>query len=170
MNKEDKDKFYQSFGQYLASGGEVIECRIDGLDEKYSVLKAKSKVKRQSTYQITDGMIIIDVMGYDRDTNFLENERKNPIFYPSNSLDEEITTYIIPEGYKVSYIPENLNLDIGFFNVKREYTKGKNEIIIKETTRYKRTQLPKESYSKVKDFYDQLPSKTKQRIVLKRQN
>lgn len=170
MNKEDKDKFYQSFGQYLASGGEVIECRIDGLDEKYGILKAKSKVKRQGTYQITDGMIIIDVMGYDRDTNFLENERKNPIFYHSNSLDEEITTYVIPEGYVISYLPENLDLDIGFFHVKREYTKGKNEIIIKETTRYKRTQLPKENYSKVKGFYDQLPSKTKQRIMLKRQN
>lgn len=168
MNKEDKDKFYQSLGQYLASGGEVLECRIDGLDQKYGSIKARSKIRKKGAYQITDGMIIIDVPGYGRDTDFLEKERKNPIFYPSNSLEEEITTYIIPEGYKVSYMPENLNLDIGFFNMKREYTKGGSEIIIKETTRYKRTQLPKENYGKIKDFYDQLPSKTKQRIMLKK--
>lgn len=168
MSKEDKDKFYQSLGQYLASGGEVLECRIDGLDQKYGSIKALSKIKRNDVYQITDGMIIIDVSGYGRDTDFLENERNSPIFFPSNSLDEELTTYIIPPGYKVSYMPENLDLDMGFFNMKREYTKGRSEIIIKETARYKRTQLPKESYSKIKDFYNQLPSKSKQRIMLKK--
>lgn len=168
MNKEDKDKFYQSLGQYLASGGEVLECRIDGLDQKYGSIIGRSKIRKKDAYQITDGMIIIDIPGYDRNTDFLENERKNPIFYPSNSLDEEITTYIIPEGYKVSYMPENLNLNIGFFNMKREYTRSGSEVIIKETTRYKRMQLPKESYSKIKDFYNQLPSKTKQRIMLKK--
>ncbi|HQJ14966.1 MAG TPA: DUF3857 domain-containing protein [Candidatus Omnitrophota bacterium] len=168
MSKEDKDKFYQSLGQYLASGGEVLECHIEGLDQKYGSIKARSKIKRSGVYQITDGMIIIDVAGYGRDTDFLENERKNPIFFPANSYDEEITTYVIPPKYKISYLPENLDLDIGFFNMKREYTKGKGEIIVKETARYKRMELPKEEYSKIKDFYDQLPSKSKQRILLKR--
>jgi hypothetical protein len=168
MDKERKDKFYQALDEYLASGGELLERRIDGLDQKYGLIKTYSKLKRKDAYQITKGMIIIDVSGYGRDTDFLKKERKKPIFYPYNSLAEEITTYIIPKGFRITYLPKDLNLDIGFFNMKREYTKKGNEILIKETTRYKRLELPKEAYRGVKDFFDQLPSKSKQRIMLKK--
>lgn len=168
MNKEQKDKFYEALDEYLASGGELLERRIEDLDQKYGLIQTRSKLKRKDAYQISDGMIIIDVAGYNRNTDFLAKERKNPIFYPGNSLSEEITTYIIPKGFRVTYMPKNLNLEIGFFNMKREYIKKGNEIVIKETTRYKRLQLPKESYGGIKDFFDQLPNKSKQRIILRK--
>lgn len=168
MNKEEKDKFYQALDEYMASGGEVLERRTDGLEQKYGLIKTYTKLKRKDEYQITDGMMIIDVPGYARSTDFLEKERKNPIFYSINSLAEEITTYVIPEGFRISYLPKNLNLDIGFFNLKREYINRGSEILIKETALYKRLQLPGESYAKVKDFFEQLSNKTKQRIVLKK--
>lgn len=168
MNKEEKDKFYQALDEYWVAGGQMIERRIDGLDQKYGLNKGYFKLKRKDTYQITDGMIIIDMPGYDRGTDFLEKERKSPIFYPGNSLDEQIITYIIPKGFRVAYMPKNLNLDIGFFNIKREYIRRGGEIVIKETAQYKRLQLPKESYGEVRVFFENLSNKTKQRIVLKK--
>jgi len=168
LDKEEKDKFYEALDASLASGGEMIEHKIEGAENKYGVIKPISKIKRKDEFPITDGMIIIDIPGFERDVDFTSKERKEPIFYAVNSLHEQTTIYRIPKGFKISHIPQNLNLDIGFFNIKREYTKGKNEVKVVETVRNKRIQLPKEDYPKVKDFFDQLPSKTQQRIIIKK--
>ena len=112
--------------------------------------------------------MIIDLEGYDREGSFVAKERKKPIFFSVNALDEKITTYKIPEGFYVSYAPENFDLDIDFFNAKREMSHEGGLITVKDVSRYLRTQLPKEAYAKIKDFFDKLSSKTKQRIVLKK--
>jgi hypothetical protein len=52
--------------------------------------------------------------------------------------------------------------------VKREYKRDKDKVIIREVARYKRIEIPKERYPRVKEFFDKLPSQTQQRIVLKR--
>ncbi len=168
MDKEQKDKFYEALDAYISSGGQILERRIDGLDKKYGSLKTYSKIKRNDEFPVTDGIMVIDVAGYDRGLGFTKKERKKPIFYSGNFLNEEITVYQIPKRYIISYAPKDLNLDNGFFSIKREYIKGQNEIKITEVTRYKRIGLPKEDYTKIKDFYDELPAKTQQRIILKK--
>jgi len=170
LDKEDKDKFWQAIDGGLASGGEMIERKMQGLEDKYGPIKPITKIKRKDEFPVTDGMIIIDIAGYDRDFDFTRKERKKPIFYTANSMEEETTTYRIPKGFKISHIPDNLNLDIGFFSIKREYAKAKDEIKVTEVTRHKRMQLPKEDYAKIKQFFDQLPAKTQQRIIIKKEN
>lgn len=168
MDKEQKGKFYEALDAYISSGGQILERRIEGLDEKYGLLKIYSKIKRNDEFPVTDGIMVIDVAGYDRGLGFTNKERKMPIFYSGNSLNEEITVYQIPKGYIISYVPKDLNLDNGFFSIKREYIREQDEIKVTERTRYKRTELPKEDYAKIKDFYNELPAKTQQRIILKK--
>ena len=168
MDEEEKKQLYKSLDAYLASGGEMFERRMEGLDQKYGLIKTYVKMRREDEYPIIDDMIIIDIGGYNNNLGFTEKERKNLIFYYGNSLREVITTFHILEDFRISHLPKNLNLDIGFFNFKREYTNRQNEITITETTRYKRLELSKEGYKKVKDFFDQLPAESKQRIVLKK--
>ncbi len=168
MNEEEKEKFFQRLEANIALGGEVLDNHIEGLEEKYGILKSHTKIRNSDQYPVIDDMIIIDLGDYDRSFDFTEKERKKPIFYRTNSLEEEMTTYRIPEGFRISYVPKNLNLDIGFFSVERKYEKKENEIVVTEITRNRRIELPREEYDKVKDFFDQLPRKTKQRIVLKK--
>ncbi len=168
LDKEGKERFYQALDTIITSGGEMLERRIEGLDEKYGLLKGYAKFRRKDAYPVTDDMIIIELEGYERNADFTEKERKNPIFCPVNSLSEEITTYHIPQGFRISYIPKNINLNTEFLNIKREYVRNQNEIIVTTITRYKRLELSKENYAKVKDFFNQLPTKAKQRIMLKR--
>lgn len=167
MDKEEEGKYYQRIEEYLSSGGKLHEYRMEGLEEKYGTLKSFYKVTKNNAFPVTEGMIIIDISGYGRGSDFLEKERKNPVFYPGNSLNEGITTYIIPEGFEVSYMPKNLNLDIGFFYLKREYSKKGSEITIKETARYRRLEVPVEKYGKLRDFFEQLGTKSKQKIILR---
>lgn len=168
MDKEAEQKYYQKLEAYLTSEGGMIERRIEGLDKKYGLLKGYVKYKKKDAFPLDGNLLIIDIAGYSKDLDFSKKERKNDIFYPLNSLDEEITTYKIPQGFTVLYLPNNINLKMGPFEIKREYKRIGNTITLVEIARLKRSQYPKEDYTKFKDFFDKLPSKTQQRIVLKK--
>ncbi|MDP2940001.1 MAG: DUF3857 and transglutaminase domain-containing protein [Candidatus Omnitrophota bacterium] len=168
MDKEAEAKFYQKLDAFLISGGEMISRRIEGLDKKYGLVKWYAKYKRKDAFPLDGSMMIIDIPGYARGLSFTQKQRKNPIFFPGNTLAEEIATYKIPKGFAVSYLPNNISLKMGFFEMTREYKKQGDTITVTKATRFKRLQYPKEDYSKFKDFSDELPGKTQQRIVLKK--
>ena len=168
MDDEKKKRFFQMLDAQSARGGEMLVHTFEGLGKKYGPIRSYAKMNIPDLYPITDDMMIINIAGYERGDSFLEEERKNPIFYPGNYLKEDKVKYRIPDGFRISHIPEDLDLDIGFFSFKREYKRKGNEITVAETTRYKRKELPKEDYNKVKAFYDNLPAETNQRIVLKK--
>jgi len=152
----------------ITANGEMLERRFDGFNNKYGIIKSYYKMKRQEEFPVTDGVIVIDVPGYGRGTDFTMKDRKNPIFMPTNDFDEEVRIYRIPEGYAVSYIPKDLDLDIGFYSIKRKYEKGQNEIKLTEIIRHKRMRLTQDKYFDVKDFFSKLASKTSQRIIIKK--
>ena len=168
FNNTQKEDFYQRLNALTANGGEVLERRWDNLDNRYGQIKSYVKIKQRDAYIVSDGMIIVDIPGYQRDIELTKDKRENPIFFPSNDCDEEIITYQIPKGFRVLSIPSNIDKDIGFFSLKREYKQDKDKVIIREVVKHKRLETPKEQYPKVKEFFDKLPSQTQQRIVLKK--
>ncbi len=170
MDQEDKDQLSRSIDSYFTSGGEMIEKSLEGLDAKYGTLKSHFKYKKKDEYPLNGDMMIIDITGYERNLDFTQKERKKPIFYPGNSLAEEITTFKIPEGFVVSHMPKNLSLKMGFFEIERKYQRNKDTITASEIERFRRSQYPKEDYAKFKDFFDKLSGQTQQRIILKKMN
>lgn len=168
LDDTQKEDFYQRLNAMLADGGEVLERRWENLDGRYGRLRGYTKVRQRDAYLVSDDMIILDVAGYQREIEFTKDKRENPIFYPRNTCDENITVYQIPGGFRVLSIPKNFEKDIGFFSVKREYRQDKDKLIIREITKQKRVEIPKEKYLMVKDFFDKLPMGTQQRIVLRR--
>jgi len=168
LTKKKKNELSEIIDAYLVSGGQMIKKDILGLEKEYGIIKISTTMKIKDEYPITDGVMIIDVAGFERGMDFTKKKRVNPIFYPLNSVNEEVVTYRIPKGYFVSYVPENLNLDNGFFSIKRDYIKGQNEVKVTEIARYKRKEISNKEYDKIKDFYDKLPTLTQQRIIIKR--
>ncbi|MFH0838782.1 MAG: DUF3857 and transglutaminase domain-containing protein [Candidatus Omnitrophota bacterium] len=168
LDNTQREDFYQRLNAMLADGGEVLERRWENFDSRYGRLKSYLKVRQRDAYLVSDGMIILDIAGYERDIEFTKDKRENPIFYPGDTCDEIITTYQIPKGFRVLSIPGNIEKDIGFFSVKREFKRDKDKVTIHEVAKHKRIEIPKEQYPRVKEFFDKLPSQTQQRIVLKR--
>ncbi|MFH1397758.1 MAG: DUF3857 domain-containing protein [Candidatus Omnitrophota bacterium] len=168
LDNTQKEDLYQRLNAMLSAGGEMLERRYENFDSRYGRLKSYIKVRQRDAYLISDGMIILDIAGYQREIEFTKDRRESPIFYPGDGCDEIITTYRIPKGFQVLSIPQGFEKDIGFFNVKREYKRDKDKITIREVIKHKRFEIPKEKYPRVKDFFDKLPSQTQQRIVLKK--
>jgi hypothetical protein len=123
-----------------------LERHFEGLDEKYGPLTGYAKYKRKDVFPLDGDMLVIDIRGYQRDFSFTQKERKKPIFFPVNSLAKETLIYKIPQGFSVSHLPKNVYLNTGFFELKREYKRKGEEIIIIQTTRYKRSEFSKEEY------------------------
>ncbi|NQT89770.1 MAG: DUF3857 domain-containing transglutaminase family protein [Candidatus Omnitrophica bacterium] len=168
LNEEKKKALFESFDNKVSAGGEMLERRIEGLDREYGPIKSYLKVYEKDAYPIADNMIIINMPEFERTSEFTKNERKNNIFYPENALIEKTTTYRIPEGFEVSHLPEDLHLDIGFIEIKKKYTVKGDTITVKKQLRDRRMEIPREDYHKVKKFFDELPAKTRQRIILKK--
>lgn len=165
LSSDKRKKLYDELAGYLTSGGQMIEMELNGLDQGYGAVKTHKKMKLYNKYPITDGILVIDIAGYERGYDFMKKERSNPVFYPYNSLKEDVTIYRLPEGYEVSHLPADLDLDNGFLSIKRTYKRLDDGIQVAQTVRFKRVQIPREEYSKIKDFYGSLISKTWQRII-----
>lgn len=167
LNNIQKEDFFQRLNAMLANGGEVLERRWENFDGRYGRLKTYIKIRQRDEYLVSDGMIVLDIAGYQKDFEFTKDKRENPIFFPGDVCTETVTTYQIPKGFRVLSIPKNIEKDIGLLSIKREYGKDKDKIIIREVARQKRIEIPSEKYPKVKEFFDKLPADTQQRIVLK---
>jgi len=165
LNEEKKEEFFKGLDDKYE---EAFECRWENLEQKYGRIKSYIKFKQKDEFIITHDIITIDIPGADRINDFEPEKRTQPIFYPENSLKETVTTYRIPEGFRISHVPQDINLDIGLLSAKRHYIQKENEITVSETRKTRRIELPAEDCKKVKDFFDQLPKKTNQRIVLKK--
>ncbi|MBU0547745.1 MAG: DUF3857 and transglutaminase domain-containing protein [Candidatus Omnitrophica bacterium] len=168
LNNTQKEDFFKDLNAMLADGGEVLERRWGNFDNRYGRIKSYVKIKQRAAYIVSDGMIIIDVSGYRRNIELTKEKRENPIFFPVNDCDEETAIYQIPKGFRALSIPSNIDKDIGFLSLKREYKRDKDKVIIREVVKHKRIETPKEQYPKVKEFFDKLSSQTQQRIVLKK--
>ena len=167
MREEEMNKFLK----YLnAEYGEVYERKWENAGpEDYGQIKSYIKYKRKSEYEDVGGIMVIDIDPFDLSDGYFESKtRKKPIFFPTNAFDENVLVYKIPKGYRIEHMPEDVHLDVGFFKAERVYTVKGREITIERKNWNKRMEIPAEEYQKVKEFFNTLEGKTKQRIVLKK--
>lgn len=170
MPAEEKKKFFEKMEADLAGNGKVLEQKIEGLDAKYGRLKSRSVCDYQNNYPVNDGLMVIDLAQQDSSDGWNAKERKKPIFFPINGLNQETVTFKLPTGFEVMHLPKGFILDNGFFSFRRDIERTGNSIKITDLRRIRRMELPASDYPKIKEFYAKLPSRTEQRIILKKKD
>ena len=164
--RKDLDNYLKN---QLAPGGEVYLSERENLEDvRYGRANSRSEFLKPNAYNISDGILVIDIFGYPRLDALDKDKRENPIFNPSNYIEEEITTYNIPEGFEILSAPKDIDLDNGFFRVQRTYTVDKNRITLHDIETGTRNTISADRYPEIKEFYDTIPYKTSQRIILRR--
>jgi hypothetical protein len=168
LDQDARDKFYESMDSMVAGNGTMVERKIDGLNRKYGPLTYHTVIKRQDDYSVTDDIMIINISAVEQTFAFTSRERKKPIFSPYNILEEESTVYHVPDGFNIYYMPKDVDLDTGFYHLTRQYKQEGREIRLTQVTRLRREEHPAAEYAKIKTFFDQLPGRTEQRIILRK--
>ena len=169
MTELKKKEFMDGLKAQLAPGSNKCSYKIYDLEDKrYGAARNETEFLRLNAYKITDGILIIDIFGYPRLDALDTDKRENPIFYPGNYIEEDISVYNIPEGFEILSAPKDIDLDNGFFRIQRTYTVDKNKIRVDVTETGTRNTISADKYPEIKKFYDSLPHKTSQRIILRR--
>lgn len=102
---------------------------------------------------------------------FASNERKYPIDlkYPTNT--DNTVTINIPEGYKISSLPQEIEITmankLGTYRFVVKSNNGRSVQTLSSLTLSK-TLVSSENYKEIKDFYTQIVAKEKETIVLEK--
>lgn len=101
---------------------------------------------------------------------FVQDERKMPIYFGYPILNKYNISIEIPEGYQLESLPKGINLSTGDGSFAYKYLLEKNEnriqIVVQSET--KNAMVSAEDYLMLKDFYQQIMDKQKEKIVLKK--
>ncbi len=76
----------------------------------------------------------------------------------------------IPEGYKVNTLPENYEMDNGLAEIKLEYVKNENNIIVHGTYSFKKSIYKPQEYGGIKNFFNTIINKFNEPIILEEIN
>ena len=101
---------------------------------------------------------------------FLQENRKMPVYFGYPTQKKYMINLEIPEGFEVESIPNGINLSAGngALTFKCFLAKNDNRIQIAVQTEFKKTIVSAEDYSMLKDFYQKIVDKEKEKIVLKK--
>lgn len=88
------------------------------------------------------------------------------ITYPVNRIYQ--SEIIIPEGYKVEFLPGNISQDDEMFELNYTATQQDDKIMVSLKYTFKKSVYAPEDYSKVKTFFDRIVKKGSEKVVLVR--
>ena len=100
---------------------------------------------------------------------FKSEERFYPIDFKYPQWIGNNITLNIPEGYKVEYIPEPLEVQLpqGVGSYKLTFVQNnKNSIQLTSVLKLSKTLVESSFYNEIKDFYSEIVAKEKEKIVL----
>ncbi|MFC4632678.1 transglutaminase domain-containing protein [Dokdonia ponticola] len=160
----------------------ILRGMLD-LDEVYDITFDLDELSKPVTisfsFETTDFVEVIDDKMYLSPHLFLiipENpfkasERKLPIDFRYPRTFEGAITYTIPEGYSVERIPEPLELQLS--NGLGSYTLAFRQvnaqsIQVSKSFRSNSTLVAADAYNEIKNFYQQIVTKEKEKVVLKK--
>ncbi len=166
--QEQKDIFMRDLDYKLTQNGVMEMHKFSGIDSRYGPITSTYRLIKPGAYAITDGMLIIDFAGFENNSALAKKDRDKPIFCPTNSLDESTYIYNVPEGLTLSHMPNDIDMDIGFYGFKRTFRKFGSGVMVNVAELCRRKELPKSDYQKLKDFDNKMSRETKQRIIFRK--
>ncbi|WP_233702668.1 DUF3857 domain-containing protein [Hyunsoonleella flava] len=98
----------------------------------------------------------------------MEDDRKNDIEYEYKSYFDYTTTLIIPEGYTVDYIPENISVSNDLITTNISYTSNENSITYKHDVTFNFINLSLQQQKEIDKVVKTIGKAYKEVIILKK--
>lgn len=94
-----------------------------------------------------------------------EKTRTHPVVFDSDSFDET-AVFNLPQGFVVDEIPDAVTLETSFGKYTSKYEAKDGKLFYSRSLTTKRTILPVDKYSSVRDFYSKILSAEQSPVVL----
>lgn len=162
---------------------EHVEKSVEGLEIKEYKISNKdtllAPIKEDYNFVLSNDVEVINDKYYFKpllffaiDSNpFKSDSREYPIDFIYPASDSYTFTYIVPEGYVVESLPENINIAMtdNVLNFKFMTGNTGNRIQVICNFNINVSLLMPEHYTDLKDFYNRVFLKMNEKIVLKKQ-
>ncbi|HKJ07179.1 MAG TPA: hypothetical protein VJ970_06920, partial [Flavobacteriaceae bacterium] len=157
----------------IEENNEIIEIEEFKLNNKHNAYKPVVELYKFSSDEMVENTgqkMYIKPLIYNSITEnpFKLAERHFPIDYTSPFIDNNNISITIPEGYKVESVPETLGVALpnNYGVYKFKTTVVGNVIKVYSILQINTAIYPATHYSEIKEFYNKIVNKHKERIIL----
>ena len=151
---------------------EITDLNIENLDDHYQPFKANYSFRTDGYSENINGDLYVTPLAFlsMEENPFNKEERQMPIDFGSPRKLRYIVSINIPEGYSVTSLPQGANLKMGGNNLAFKYlvSERNNKISVMGEFSINTHFMGSEVYKDVKDFYQFMVEKEKEKIVLSR--
>ncbi len=154
--------------QSLSIGAKLEGYKIKNLDDLNHPIEL-SYTFRGPEYFTSAGALRIMPQLSGLDTALVaKDKRKYPIDFGMLDAKETIYEMELPDGFAVTYLPDNVKKENRWVGFSAEYSRQGNKIVFRQKTELKKKEIFQDEYPEFKKFFEDMAKQVKQRIVLEK--
>ena len=170
MNKIKKDKSKDAFEKYLSDGNadyKIQNFTTSDVNNIDGVLTANYTITHSNAVSSFGKEYYVD-LDFKKEMNggTLDSTRKLDYVFPYKTHIERITELVIPAGYIVTSMPQNLSINTKDYDFEISYSHNNEKIIYHKSIIIKNTLISKNKFKQWNDDVNKLTEAYNQQLVL----
>ena len=161
--KEDALKYYLSNNDKNFIVSDIVTSDLNNRDQKLNLQYKANILNKVSTF---DNEMYID-LDYDKEYSSLDfKERKKDFEFDFKKYDDIEINFQIPENYKVSKLPQNINITTDDYTISLTYEVVGNTIKYKKIFNFKNGVIKSAKFNDWKNHFESINKNYSEQIVL----
>ena len=142
----------------------------EGLEKKYGPIRRESNWTEDVKYPVRGELMIINAKNFFTDFYdlFTDENRKNPVFFTTNSTTLYISVYEYNDDFEMFYLPKGFSYTNSVIDISRTYSVEDNAITVEDLVTYKRGILSLDEYYATIDDWIKLKNEADSVIIVKK--
>lgn len=169
VSPERRERFFETIERQFTSGGEIIDPKIQNLDDRYGPVTLIFKVKKPDAYQVYNFMMILDeTIARFFPNPFVSKERSYPVFFPYSDRTKILIVYKPPAGFEADFMPKDIHFKNDLMELSRTIEQKKGYIYARYNLSLRRGRLPVNHYLEMRSAWSDYYKELQENIILKK--
>ena len=166
LKNDKKEEFLEYYLRNGNSNISVSSIETSNLEDRDLDLTVNYEITVQNAVSEFDDEVYID-LDIDKElSNYLMKERETDYIFNYKKDLHSTFKLKIPEGYKVSHIPESISLENDDFHLSVKFFQEKGEIVYQKEFRIENAKVETEDFAEWNGFIEKLNSLYNEQIIL----
>ena len=166
LKTDKKEEFLEFFLNKGNSNIKVSNIETSDLSDRDLNVSVDYDIEIKNAASSFDNSIYIDIDIDKELANYDFEERDVDYVFNSKKYLESTTNLKIPEGYEISHIPENIDINSDNYDLSVTFTKSKGVLSYKKIFKIKHAKIETKDFEEWNSFNDRLNTVYKEQIIL----
>ncbi len=169
VKTEDRDLLVSRYNSRGNNTLKATNAVVQNIEKRDQPLKVSFDFELNNYISSYDDEIYVNMI-LDKEITYGEiaKDREAPLELGFQSFDTRVVTLEIPEGYKVKFIPANVNYTSEFIEYTIEYKMENNKLVSVQTVKFKFLYLQPNQFATWNEFNKIMKKSLSESVVLKK--